>query len=178
MSTTGWVRQAGAVITSAESAPTAATLTIPPNTILMQGYRSFRCMVFGDTANDDADFELYGVESQHPSGGPTPVTPLYISRLILTSAAVLIGADAGAAADPSLLSATELFADTYPTPTIAAYGARLLANFNGSADVFSPTGDGIGEVFISDVGNVHGILPVFQTLNTGDYFGVIYRLDT
>ncbi len=182
--TTGWVRSGAAIVTASESAPTAVSATRPTNMINCRGWRSFRCMCFVDSAAADSDIELYGVESQENTGAGIPgtanpvqaATPTFLTRLILSVANVLGGVVAGIASTPNLVGTTEFYCDAYDSPVIAAYGARLLANFDGSADSLSVAG-GLGEILISNVGNCVGILPRV-TVVAEDYFGFIYRLDS
>ena len=179
--TTGYRRWAGGVKTSTTTAPSAVSTTIPDDMILTEGMRGIRVMVFGDTADDSCTLQLWAVERNHVQGTGGPKNPreiVYISRLFVDVTTLLIGALAGVASSPLLVGPSELFGETYTLVTVAPYGQRVLANANGSADAYSNTGDLAGELFVSDLGNAYGIVPKFPTMTTGNYFGVIYRLDT
>ncbi len=175
--TTGWVRRPQGVATAAETAPVENfTSTVPTGLIVTEGYRTMRVIVIGDTSNDDIDLEVWSVERISSRAGGR-IGEVYFSRQFLDIDAILVGDGATVGApDGKFLESDEKAADTYPAATISTYGQKVLANYNGSADVFSPTAQGIGELFISDLGNAYGVVLVFDTM-VQNYADAMYKLD-
>jgi hypothetical protein len=146
--------------------------------IVTEGYRGMRLRIFGDTSNDDCDIEIYHVDRSHARGDSSG-DYLYTTKLFLGVDTILISdgtIGAGVVANNMLLP-SEYFADTYTTLAIDDYGTALLNYTNGVANVYSPTSQATGELWISDLANAHGIVVTIDTLNTGNYFGYLYKLD-
>lgn len=180
LSTTGYRRHTvSAANGSVDTAPVAVSTTKDSNMILTEGMRGIRMMIIGDTAaGDTGTLELWVVERnivQGPphTGGQREI--LYLSRLGFTIT-YTISTLAGVDSSPLLVGAGELFADGYAL-TVNTYGQRILAFANGSADVYNNTGNLAGEIFLSDIANAYGIIPVHTVISAG-IAGTIFRLDT
>lgn len=174
----GWQKRPQGVATSADTAPTHTwTTTLPTGFIPCEQGVGIRVMVYGDTDGDDIDLEIYTVERQAGFNNPD----FYLPRLFLGIDAILVGVGTakGVATTggnvPELLNDLEFMADTFPTPTVDAYGSRVLAAHNASADVYSPLSDKAGELLISHLGNAAGVIIVFNQMEQ-NFAGAIYEL--
>ncbi len=184
LETTGWRRRPQGVATSVETAPTETwTKTLPTGLIETEGYRGIRIAIIGDTDDDDYNFEVWTVERSYTLNELGTPVPVYLPREFTDVDVVTIGDGSPTfgtgSAREDLLKDTEFFADLYTTHVISTYGQKVLANFNGSSDVFSPgaTAGTMGELFISDLGNCFGVVIVGDTFTTGDYFDAMFKLD-
>jgi len=152
------------------------SLTAPTGLIVTEGYRSIRLMIIGTAATDDLDIGIYGVERSYSAGRGNSV-PMYLSQLFMSTNDVLAGSTTGVAG--GLVTENEVFFDTYPALAVTAYGTAMLNYVSGSVGAFSPGSNGIGHYYISDLGNLHGIVPQLDGTpdSIADYVRFLFILD-
>lgn len=176
---TGWSKRPQGVATAVETAPVTDqfTLTLPTGLIETEGYRGIRVIVVGDTSADTFTMTIttversYVLDPDHKDPSPT-----YFSRAFCTNTGVMGNNTVSAGVSGGLLLGNEVVADTMAAFTLSAYAQKVLANFNGSADVRSPGSELIGELFISDLGNCFGVTIDFTTVSA-NYYSAIFKLD-
>ena len=173
---TGWQRWG--TVTGTTSAPSASAATVPSGLIVTEGYRGIRLRVFGDTDGDTCSVDIYSVDRASLRTG-SDATSLFtcLKMFDLDTWTVGDGTTKGVATSTGILTDTEYFADTVSAPAVSTWGQYILDYVSGSIDEYSPTGNSIAEVYISDIGNIYGIVPVFSAVSD-DYAGLMFKLDT
>ena len=163
--TTGWQR--GPNVTAAESI-TAVSATPPTGMVVCEGFRGCRIQMISNLSASDVEVTIYTVERDYKRG-----PGMYITQAMLANDDVLAGTVTGV--EGGVVTADEVFGDVYPAITVTPYGTALLNYVNGTAAVVSAA---LGGYFISDMGNVHGILATVDVVNTlTGYVAFLYKLD-
>lgn len=101
------------------------------------------------------------VSTDAPDGKNLPGALVQYDRHMAMSAATATSGSRVPVAGSNVATTSNYVGDI-GTLTIATYGSKKLNMVNGSADVYSTDND-IGEILISDVSNVHGVVVDFVT---------------
>ena len=170
--TTGWTR--GPNFAADPGDPSAVSATPPTNLIVTEGYRGIRIMVLGNAANDDTDITIYGVERSQAFGDKAT----YFIQAMHAVNSCIVGTTTGVDGS-DVLGLDEGLADAYDALTSTTYGTTLLNYVNGTAVSQSSGANGVGGVFISDIGNLHGIVIVPDTfvVSNGTVMSYLWKLD-
>lgn len=171
LQTTGWKLGRTALVTANDTAPSLVNVSEPANMIATEGWRGARFRVTGITTNHACTMTLYSIDTD--SHGTASPTTWFATTMGVATWTIGDGTSKGVAG--GLISETDFYADTLAWVVNASF-TPLLNYGNGAVFTYSPTSEGVAELFISDLGNGQYLLPVLGGISS-ESFNYIYQLD-
>lgn len=167
--TSGFRRLLDTDTDSNTTAPALHAKDVPVNLIQTFGMQGLRLRFYSDTAAGDWTVDLYAVDIIGSIDAPDSYTAIPIGSVSTINSGTTTGVVG------SIVNGEVNWADVVAW-TVSDFGNDLLA-YTGARILDFTTTNGIGEVMISDCGNIWGISCVFQDTDGSETYNIVYKLD-